>query len=67
MTEEGNIIKAIEVLKTVLGTMVQEPIYESNQQIIGEKQFKMYIQKPIIEGEDRTKIKNKLMELVHQL
>lgn len=60
-------IKAIEVLKTVLGTMVQEPIFESDQTIIGEKQFKMYLQKPIIEGEDRTKVRNKLMDLVQQL
>lgn len=60
-------VKAIEVLKTVLGTMVQEPVYESDPNNIGGKQFKMYLQKPIIEGEDRLVIKNKLMDLVHQL
>lgn len=57
----------IKSLKEVLGTMVQEPTYESNPQIIGEKQFKMYIQKPIIEGENREKVIKKLVELIDSL
>lgn len=59
----------IEVLRQILGTMVQEPIYESNVDgIIGEKQFLgRYIQKPIVEGTDRELVKNKLLELVKQL
>lgn len=58
----------IEVLRQVLGTMVQEPIYQNNSNgIIGEKEFKMYIQKPIVEGNDREVIKDKLLKLVNQL
>lgn len=59
----------IEVLRQVLGTMVQEPIYDNNVGgIIGEKQFSgRYVQKPIVEGTDRDLVKSKLLELVKQL
>lgn len=57
----------IEVLRQVLGTMVQEPVFEADQTMIGEKHFKMYIQKPIVEGTDRDLVKSKLLELVKQL
>ena len=59
----------IEVLRQVLGTMVQEPIYDNNVGgIIGEKQFSgRYVQKPIIEGAERDLVKNKLFELVKEL
>lgn len=57
----------IKVLKETLGTMVQEPTFESDPNSIGSKQFKMYIQKPIVEGEDRNKVVKKLVELIDSL
>ena len=54
----------IKALISALGTMVQEPEFESDPTIIGKKNFKMYIQRPILEGEDRIKVVNKLVELI---
>lgn len=57
----------IKSLKEVLGTMVQEPTYDTDPSAIGQKTFKMYIQKPIIEGENREKVIKKLVELIDSL
>lgn len=55
----------IKALISALGTMVQEPVFESDPQNIGgQKQFKMYIQKPILEGKHRETVVNKLVELI---
>lgn len=61
--------QAIDALKTVLGTMVQEPIYDNNVGgIIGEKQFSgRYVQKPIVEGTDRDKVKKKLLDIIDSI
>lgn len=57
----------IKVLISALGTMVQEPEFETDPNNIGKKQFKMYIQKPILNGEDRQKVSNKLIEVIDSL
>lgn len=54
----------VKALISALGTMVQEPEFESDPTMIGKKNFKMYIQRPILEGENRTKVVNKLVELI---
>ena len=59
-------IKAIDVLRATLGTMVQEPTYHKSE-IVGEKEFKMYIQYPILAGEARREAEIKLRELINSL
>lgn len=58
---KGEVIKS---LISALGTMVQEPEFETDPNNIGRKQFKMYIQRPILNGEDRNKVLNKLVSLI---
>lgn len=63
---ESNTSK-IEIVIKALGTMVLEPQFESDPTQIGKRIFTTTIQKPIIEGEDRKKVLNKLIELVDKL
>lgn len=68
MQEEKDLtIKAIDALKTVLGTMVLFPIEEFDLNKIGSKNITGSVQRPIVEGEDRIKIQNKLLELINKL
>lgn len=67
MTEKENLIKSIDVLKTVLGTMVLFPIEEFDLQNVGQKKITGTVQRPIIEGERRTKVESKLLELIDKL
>lgn len=60
-------VRSIEVLIKALGTMVMEPQYENDPSQIGVKRFLTNIQKPIMEGQDRVVLSNKLMELVDKL
>lgn len=60
-------IQAIDALRTVLGTMVIIPMFKSDPNNIGSKVLESAHQYPIIEGEDRVKIKNKLIELVESI
>lgn len=64
--QESNIGK-IEMLIKALGTMVLEPQFESDPSQIGKKIFVNNIQKPILEGEDRKKVLNKLLEVIEKL
>lgn len=64
--QESNTGK-IEMLIKALGTMVLEPQFESDPSQIGKKIFVNNIQKPILEGEDRKKVLNKLLEVIENL
>lgn len=66
MTEKELNIKAIDALRTVLGTMVIIPTEGINRDTF-QNEVKGSVQRPIIEGEDRNKIKDKLLELVNSL
>lgn len=66
--KEDNLIKAIETLRVVLGTMVMKPVFRNNPtEIGGEKILVSNHQHPIVEGSDRTKVESKLMELINKL
>lgn len=66
MTAEEK-IKTIDVLKTVLGTMVIFPIESFDLENVGQKKITGSVQRPILEGENRTKVENKLLEIIDSL
>ena len=53
----------IEKLIKALGTMVIHPIENTNPDTF-QKEYLGSVQKPILEGEDREKVLNKLVELI---
>lgn len=59
-------IRAIDVLRTLLGTMVMFPVEITNPDTF-QKEVKGSVQRPIIEGEDRNIVKNKLIELIKSI
>lgn len=59
-------IKAIDTLRTALGTMVIIPNEETDPNTF-KKIVSGSVQRPILEGEDRDKVKKKLLELVDNL
>lgn len=59
-------IKAIDALRTVLGTMVIVPTEETDPGTF-KKVITGSVQRPIIEGEDRNKVKTKLLEIIDSL
>lgn len=63
MTDKELNIKAIDVLRTALGTMVMFPIEVTNPDTF-QKEVRGSVQRPILEGEKRTKVENKLLELI---
>lgn len=66
MTERELNIKAIDVLRTALGTMVVFPIESTNTETF-QKQVTGSVQRPILEGENRSKVEDKLLELIDEL
>lgn len=56
--------KLIDSIVKALGTMVQEPEFTSDPSNIGQKTFKMYIQRPILEGDNRKQVIDKLVEII---
>lgn len=60
-------VKVIDSLKTVLGTMVMMPEYETNPEAIGQKIFKGNQQVPIVMGDSRKVVEDKLIELIKGL
>jgi len=60
-------IKAIDTLKTVLGTMVIFPIETFDLENVGQKKITGSVQRPILEGENRTKVERKLLELIDSI
>lgn len=54
----------IEQVIKALGTMVLFPQEISDPNNIGQKVYGQPIQRPILEGEARTKVLNKLVELI---
>lgn len=59
-------IKAIDALRTVLGTMVIVPTEETDPDTF-KKVVTGSVQRPIIEGEDRIKIKNRIISIIETL
>lgn len=59
-------VKAIDALRTVLGTMVIIPTEETDPNTF-KKVSLGSVQRPIIEGEDRNIVKNKLIELIKSI
>ena len=63
MTELDKTDRIEQVIKA-LGTMVLFPQEHSDPNNIGQKIYGQPIQRPILEGEARTKVLNKLVELI---
>lgn len=60
--------EAIDVLRTLLGTMVMLPKYKVDpNNIAGEPTIVSNNQHPIVEGKDREIVKNKMIELINML
>lgn len=59
-------IKAVDALRTLLGTMVIIPNEETDPNTF-KKIVTSSTQRPILEGEDRTKVKNKLLAIIDSL
>lgn len=60
-------VEAIKILREVLSAMIQYPIYESDQTIIGKKNFVRYEQVPILVDSKRELVEDKLLELISEL
>lgn len=60
-------IKAIDTLKSVLGTMVLMPKYRTDTNQIGNKIFEGNEQVPILMGKNRELVENKLIDLISRL
>lgn len=60
------VIKAIDVLKTVLGTMVLIPIMKTNPDTF-TKEAVGAVQRPIVEGDNRKVVEDKMLELIKSL
>lgn len=67
MTDKELNIKAIDVLRTALGTMVIRPIFKTDPSDITNKLLVSNFQYPIIEGEARKEAEDKLRELINSL
>lgn len=66
--ESEPIVNKVDVLIKALGTMVLEPQYEKDATNIAAKAiFTGTIQKPILEGDFRTKALNRLSVLIDRL
>lgn len=59
-------IKAIDVLRTALGTMVMFPTEVTNPDTF-QKEVRGSVQRPILEGEIRKETESKLRELINSL
>lgn len=56
----------IEVVIKALGTMIVEPLYDTNEVTFKKEQIGA-VQHPILEGEDRAQVNKVLVELINQL
>src|SRR5690606_227414 len=63
MTELDKTNRIEQVIKAI-GTMVIIPTETSDPNNIGQKIYGQPVQRPILEGEARTKVLNKLVELI---
>lgn len=59
--------EVVEVLIKALGTMVLMPQYESDPMVIGSKTYTGNLQLPILLGDNREIVENKLLELIKNL
>lgn len=64
MTEKELNIKAIDVLRTALGTMVIKPVFKMDPADVTNKLLVSNFQYPILEGEARMEAEDKLRELI---
>lgn len=60
-------VKVVEVLTRALGVMIMEPQYENDPANIGKKLYAGNIQKPILEGDNRQVVIDKLIETIKVL
>lgn len=64
MTEK---VKAIETLRMLLGTMVVFPIEKFDLENVGQKRIEGSVQRPVVEGEEREKVKKKMLEIIESI
>lgn len=60
-------LQVIETLKSALGTMVVEPNFISDPNNIGQKTYAGNIQKPILEGNDRSNVLQVLNSIINSI
>lgn len=60
-------VEAVRAVREILSSMIQNPVYESDETIIGKKNFLRYEQTPIVTGKERKLVEDKLLALVSEL
>ena len=65
--EDTSIVEKLETLRTILGTMVMMPKFESDPGAIGKQVHAGTLQQPIVMGTNRDLIESKLIDLVKKL